>query len=228
MVRETTPPFLDGRVVYTKQAEGVSPVKDPTSDMAILAKQGSKVVKQVRENQEQGKFRARFWELAGTSIGKAMGVKDKGGSAEDGEADEDFDHRQSGKYGEALKNQKTEAASEFAKTKTLAEQRRSLPVFHVRQDILDLLREHRVLVCVGETGSGKTTQLTQYLYEAGYTQDGIIGCTQPRRVAAVSVAKRVSEEMETELGAKVGYAIRFEDCTSDQTVIKYMTDGVLL
>ena len=77
-------------------------------------------------------------------------------------------------------------------------------------------------------GSGKTTQLTQYLHEAGFTQFGMVGCTQPRRVAAMSVAKRVAEEMGVELGSEVGYAIRFEDLTSEKTVIKYMTDGVLL
>ena len=87
----------------------------------------------------------------------------------------------------------------------------------------------------------KTTQLTQYLMEEGYGKYGLIGCTQPRRVAAMSVAKRVSEEVAAcvedrgvvltkkgELGGRVGYAIRFEDCTSEHTVIKYMTDGVLL
>lgn len=62
--------------------------------------------------------------------------------------------------------------------------------------------------------SGKTTQLTQYLHEEGYSTNGMIGCTQPRRVAAMSVAKRVSDEMDSSLGEKVGYAIRFEDCTS--------------
>jgi ABC-type glutathione transport system ATPase component len=83
-----------------------------------------------------------------------------------------------------------------------------------------VVRENQVVVVVGETGSGKTTQLTQYLHEDGYTTTGVVGCTQPRRVAAMSVAKRVSEEMETELGNKVGYAIRFEDVTSAKTVIK--------
>lgn len=85
-----------------------------------------------------------------------------------------------------------------------------------------------MIIVIGETGSGKTTQLTQFLNEEGYGKRGMIGCTQPRRVAAMSVAKRVSEEMEVELGAEVGYSIRFEDCTSNKTVIKYMTDGVLL
>jgi ATP-dependent RNA helicase DHX8/PRP22 len=81
---------------------------------------------------------------------------------------------------------------------------------------------------IGETGSGKTTQMTQYLAESGYTSTGRIGCTQPRRVAAMSVAKRVAEEVGCRLGEEVGYAIRFEDCTSQSTVIKYMTDGMLL
>lgn len=71
-------------------------------------------------------------------------------------------------------------------------------------------------------------QIPQYLHEDGYTKLGRVGCTQPRRVAAMSVAKRVSEEMGKKLGREVGYSIRFEDNTSDDTVIKYMTDGMLL
>lgn len=71
-------------------------------------------------------------------------------------------------------------------------------------------------------------QIPQYLHEEGYTKIGRVGCTQPRRVAAMSVAKRVSEEMGHKLGREVGYSIRFEDNTSDDTVIKYMTDGMLL
>lgn len=118
--------------------------------------------------------------------------------------------------------------SNFAKTRTLKEQREYLPAFACREELLKVIRENQVVVVVGETGSGKTTQLAQFLYEDGYCTYGIIGCTQPRRVAAMSVAKRVSEEMECKLGATVGYAIRFEDCTSPETKIKYMTDGVLL
>jgi pre-mRNA-splicing factor ATP-dependent RNA helicase DHX38/PRP16 len=84
-----------------------------------------------------------------------------------------------------------------------------------------------VVIVVGETGSGKTTQLAQFLYEDGYCANGLVGCTQPRRVAAMSVAKRVSEEMECKLGGLVGYAIRFEDCTSAETKIKCEPSGYL-
>ncbi len=79
--------------------------------------------------------------------------------------------------------------------------------------MLNVIRENQVIVVVGQTGSGKTTQLTQYLHEDGYTDFGMVGCTQPRKVAAMSVAKRVAEEMGVTLGEEVGYAIRFEDET---------------
>ncbi|KNC54205.1 uncharacterized protein AMSG_09995 [Thecamonas trahens ATCC 50062] len=112
---------------------------------------------------------------------------------------------------------------------SLQEVRRSLPVYKFRDAFLDAVDKHKVVVLTGETGSGKTTQLPQYLHEHGYTRGGkMIGCTQPRRVAAMSVAARVAEEAGVTLGREVGYSIRFEDCTSDATVIKYMTDGMLL
>ncbi|KAB2633578.1 pre-mRNA-splicing factor ATP-dependent RNA helicase DHX16 [Pyrus ussuriensis x Pyrus communis] len=110
----------------------------------------------------------------------------------------------------------------------LQEDRKTLPIYTYRDLLLDAVEKHQVLVIVGETGSGKTTQIPQYLHEAGYTKRGKIGCTQPRRVAAMSVAARVSQEMGVKLGHEVGYSIRFEDCTSEKTVLKYMTDGMLL
>ncbi|KAG1797729.1 P-loop containing nucleoside triphosphate hydrolase protein [Suillus plorans] len=115
------------------------------------------------------------------------------------------------------------------RAQTIDETRKSLPIYTYREQLLEAIKEHQVLIVVAETGSGKTTQLPQYLHEAGYTANGQkVGCTQPRRVAAMSVAARVAEEMGTKVGYEVGYSIRFEDCTSDKTVLKYMTDGMLL
>ncbi|KAI4306384.1 hypothetical protein L6164_029666 [Bauhinia variegata] len=110
----------------------------------------------------------------------------------------------------------------------LQEERKKLPIYNYRDELLKAIHDHQVLVIVGETGSGKTTQIPQYLHEAGYTKRGKIACTQPRRVAALSIAARVSREMGVKLGHEVGYSIRFEDCTSERTLLKYMTDGMLL
>ncbi|KAK6149642.1 hypothetical protein DH2020_017167 [Rehmannia glutinosa] len=230
LVHDTKPPYLDGRTVFTTQAEPIMPLKDPTSDMAIIARKGSNLVREIHEKQSMNKSRQRFWELAGSKLGGILGVEK---TAEQVDADTavvgeegEIDFKEDAKFAQHLK--KGEAVSDFAKSKTLAQQRQYLPIFSVREELLQVIRENQVVVVVGETGSGKTTQLTQYLHEDDYTSNGIVGCTQPRRVAAMSVAKRVSEEMETELGDKVGYAIRFEDVTGPNTVIKYMTDGVLL
>uniref|UniRef100_A0A674N3V6 RNA helicase n=1 Tax=Takifugu rubripes TaxID=31033 RepID=A0A674N3V6_TAKRU len=115
------------------------------------------------------------------------------------------------------------------KKQSMQEVRRSLPIFPYREDLLSAIEQHQILIIEGETGSGKTTQIPQYLFEEGYTRDDKkIGCTQPRRVAAMSVAARVAQEMSVKLGNEVGYSIRFEDCTSERTVLKYMTDGMLL
>ncbi|KAG2183343.1 hypothetical protein INT43_006348 [Umbelopsis isabellina] len=111
---------------------------------------------------------------------------------------------------------------------SIQQQRERLPIFKSRTQLLYLIESYQTLVVVGQTGCGKTTQLPQYLEEAGWaTESRKIACTQPRRVAATTVAQRVAEEVGGKLGDKVGYTIRFEDVTSENTRIKYMTDGML-
>jgi HrpA-like RNA helicase len=248
VVHDARPPFLSGKSVLSKQKGPVVPLKDPTSDMAVISRNGSKLVKEIREKKDESKSRARFWEMAGSKMGTITGLTDK--EVEEGikaqevmrkEAGDDVDDptaagrdgdggdrsaRQKSQFKAHMK--KSEAASDFAKSKTLAEQRKYLPVYSVREEMMQVIRENQVIIIVGETGSGKTTQMTQYLYEDGFARFGQIGCTQPRRVAAMSVAARVAQEMGVELGDEVGYSIRFEDVTSEKTKIKYMTDGVLL
>jgi ATP-dependent helicase HrpA len=103
-----------------------------------------------------------------------------------------------------------------------------LPVSARRQEILEAIRDHQVVVIAGETGSGKTTQIPKICLELGRGVSGLIGHTQPRRIAARSVANRIAEELKTELGQQVGFKVRFSDHVSDHTYIKLMTDGILL
>ncbi|XP_012344438.1 ATP-dependent RNA helicase DHX33 [Apis florea] len=112
---------------------------------------------------------------------------------------------------------------------TLQQQRKSLPVYRLRKRLLEEIRRNSTLIIIGETGSGKTTQIPQLLLSSGIAGgSGCIGITQPRRVAAVSVARRVAQEQGVEPGKLVGYCVRFEDVTSSQTRIKYLTDGMMV
>ena len=103
-----------------------------------------------------------------------------------------------------------------------------LPIAGRRDEIAKLIKEHQVLILAGETGSGKTTQLPKICLSLGYGQNGLIAHTQPRRIAARSVAQRIASELQSPLGERVGYQVRFKDLSSEQTQVKLMTDGVLL
>jgi len=108
------------------------------------------------------------------------------------------------------------------------EGRKGLPVYNFKAEFLENVRNNQTVILVGETGSGKTTQIPQFCTHVFTGDRKLVSCTQPRRVAAMSVAKRVADEMDVVLGEQVGYTIRFEDITSNKTLLKYMTDGMLL
>ncbi|KAI9222932.1 adenosinetriphosphatase [Blastocladiella britannica] len=239
MVHDIKPPFLDGRIVYTKQLETVAVVRDPTSDLAVFARQGSALVRHKRQERERQKATRDKFEMAGTTLGNVMGVVERkdedpnavmgatlvtGTSGDNATAAEGDANKDAPPPPPASSN----AVSQFARTKSIKEQRQFLPVFSVRDDLVNVIRENQIVVVVGQTGSGKTTQLTQYLYEEGFACNGMIVCTQPRRVAAMSVAKRVAQEVGCKVGDEVGYTVRFEDVTTPATKIRYMTDGILL
>lgn len=176
--------------------------KDPSSNISRLAITGSSLVNFYREIKGQAK--------------KLENLKDRIVS-------QDQEARHYVQKSLMIKN------NDQNEENSIKEQRESLPIFSVKKNLVKFIKENNVCIIVGETGSGKTTQLTQYILESKMISDGtMIACTQPRRVAAVSVAKRVSQERKCILGSEVGYSIRFEDQTSSKTRIKYMTDGVLL
>lgn len=141
-----------------------------------------------------------------------------------------------GPLGEDLKLPSTSLASfplskpnPVTRSDDIQESRLQLPILSEEQPIMEAILYHPVVVICGETGSGKTTQIPQFLYEAGYTGDGMIGITQPRRVAAVSTSHRVSHELSPSVpSSAVSYQIRYDATTSSHTKIKFMTDGVLL
>mmetsp|Transcript_13683 Transcript_13683/g.20734 ORF Transcript_13683/g.20734 Transcript_13683/m.20734 type:complete len:1116 (-) Transcript_13683:7-3354(-) len=217
IVHDVKPPFLDDSVSVRSKITHVEPITDPTCDMVQIARRGSDALRKFRAKRERIRAQRDSLSVANTQLGKLTGAK----NLHDDDDDEEDDELSTKNFAQSMGNGQTERAK-------IKRQRESLPIFKSKGELLNVMEHHNVVVIVGETGSGKTTQLAQYLHESGYSKFGMIGVTQPRRVAAMSVAKRVSDEMGCELGSTVGYAIRFEDCTSDQTKIKYMTDGVLL
>ncbi|XVF74986.1 hypothetical protein PTKIN_Ptkin13bG0152800 [Pterospermum kingtungense] len=226
-MNEDEPAFLQGQTRYSADMSPVKIFKNPEGSLSRAAALQSALIKERREVREQQqrtmldsipKDLNRPWEDPMPETGErhlAQELRGVGLSAYD------MPEWKKDAFGKALTFGQRSKLS-------IQEQRQSLPIYKLKKELIQAVHDNQVLVVIGETGSGKTTQVTQYLAEAGYTTKGKIGCTQPRRVAAMSVAKRVAEEFGCRLGEEVGYAIRFEDCTSPDTVIKYMTDGMLL
>ncbi|MDH5217717.1 MAG: DEAD/DEAH box helicase, partial [Gammaproteobacteria bacterium] len=132
---------------------------------------------------------------------------------------------------EAIKGQIEKSQHQYqARLQNLPKPRfpEELPVVERKQDIAEAIANNQVVILCGETGSGKTTQLPKICLELGRGVGGLIGHTQPRRIAARSVATRIAHELESEMGHAVGYKVRFSDHLSENTYVKLMTDGILL
>ena len=229
-VREEEPPFLAGQTKQSLELSPIRVVKAPDGSMNRAAMAGTSLAKE-RRDLRSSEAQDKAAEQA-SQVDLNAQWQDPMTAPNQRQFASDLRNPQAQKVNDVLPEWKRVTQSKdqsFGKRTSMSikEQRESLPVYRFRKQLLDAVRENQLLIVVGDTGSGKTTQLTQYLAEGGFANTGMIGCTQPRRVAAMSVAKRVAEEVGCKLGQEVGYTIRFEDCTSPETKIKYMTDGML-
>jgi pre-mRNA-splicing factor ATP-dependent RNA helicase DHX38/PRP16 len=176
MTNDLNPPFLDGRIQYSTQLEPIKYVKDPTSDMAVISRKGSPLVMEIRERKERQKATKEALKVDGTAFGNLMGVRERPEDTEDqddgqkpaplvlpqvktvGKLEASSEEPEIGPRGsnqasfaQHLKS-KSDAVSSFAKSKTLQEQREFLPIFSVRQDLLQVIRDNQIVIIVGETG----------------------------------------------------------------------------
>lgn len=229
-VREEEPPFLAGQTKQSLELSPIRVVKAPDGSLNRAAMAGTSLAKERRDLRQQ-EAQDKAAEQA-SQVDLNAQWQDPMMAPDQRKFASDLRNPQANKVSDVLPEWKRVTQNKdqsFGKrtSMTIKQQRESLPVHKFRKQLLDAVNENQLMIVVGDTGSGKTTQLTQYLAEGGFADNGIIGCTQPRRVAAMSVAKRVAEEVGCKLGQEVGYTIRFEDCTSPETKIKYMTDGML-
>jgi ATP-dependent RNA helicase DHX8/PRP22 len=224
-VREDEAPFLAGAGKKLMDLSPVKIIKAPDGTLNRAAMSGASLAKERREMKKQEAQDAADAETKDLSSAwhdplaqrqdRQFAMDARGAAMKEDES--------------AWKKATFNKGTSFGRRTELSmkEQREGLPIYKFRQQLVDAVRDNQILIVVGDTGSGKTTQMTQYMAEEGFADRLKIGCTQPRRVAAMSVAKRVAEEVGCRLGQEVGYTIRFEDCTSPETKIKYMTDGML-
>lgn len=225
-VREDEAPFLAGAGKKLMDLSPVKIIKAPDGTMNRAAMSGATLAKERREMKKQEAQDAADAETKDLS----SAWNDPLANRQDRQFAMDARGAAMAKEEEsAWKKATFNKGTSFGRRTTMSmkEQREGLPIYKFRQQLVDAVRNNQILIVVGDTGSGKTTQMTQYLAEEGFADKRKIGCTQPRRVAAMSVAKRVAEEVGCRLGQEVGYTIRFEDCSSPETRIKYMTDGML-
>jgi ATP-dependent RNA helicase DHX8/PRP22 len=225
---EFEPQFLQGQTQKSLELSPIRVVKAPDGSLNRAAMQGAAIAQERREAKHQEAQEKAAQEAAQVDLSSQWNDP----MAQTRQFASDLRNTRKDQAPEAVPEWKKISQGKNASfgkrtDMSIKDQRESLPVYKFRQQLLEAVKTNQILIVVGDTGSGKTTQMTQYLAEAGYGNEGMIGCTQPRRVAAMSVAKRVAEEVGCRLGEEVGYTIRFEDNTSDKTMIKYMTDGIL-
>jgi len=231
-IREEEPPFLVGQTKQSLELSPIRVVKAPDGSLNRAAVSGSSLGKERKELRQQEAEAAADndtnidlsaqWHDPMVDPNQRKFASDLRSAKVNSAKSNDIPE-----WKRAVQPKDQSYGKGRNKNMTMKQQRESLPIFTFRDALTEAVRQHQILIVVGETGSGKTTQTTQYLAEAGFTNTGMVGCTQPRRVAAMSVAKRVAEEVGCVLGQEVGYSMRFEECTSPATKIKYMTDGIL-
>lgn len=229
-VREEEPPFLAGQTKQSLELSPIRVVKAPDGSMNRAAMAGTSLAKERRDLRQQ-EAQDKAAEQA-SQVDLNAQWQDPMMAPDQRKFASDLKNPQANKVSDALPEWKRATQSKDQPlgkrtSMSIKQQRETLPVYKFRKQLLDAVNENQLMIVVGDTGSGKTTQLPQYLAEGGFANHGAIAVTQPRRVAAMSVAKRVAEEVGCKLGQEVGYTIRFEDCTSPETKIKYMTDGML-
>ncbi|KAL1596675.1 DEAH-box ATP-dependent RNA helicase prp22 [Paraconiothyrium brasiliense] len=221
------PKFLEGQTARALELSPIRVVKAPDGSLNRAAMQGDTLARERRDLRQQEAQEKAAKEAEKVDLSSQWNDP----MAQQRQFASDLRNTRTNHAPEAVPEWKkvAQGKASFGKRTDMSikDQRESLPVYKFRTQLLEAVKNNQILIVVGDTGSGKTTQMTQYLAEAGYANELMIGCTQPRRVAAMSVAKRVAEEVGCQLGNEVGYTIRFEDKTGPDTRIKYMTDGIL-